>query len=418
MDAVYRKNFDQTGETPRAASAKPATCAVLAVGVDNLTALEELFGPKMGSALLDAVSDLIHKKTPHVAIIRRTRHNRFLLELPGFDEAEASQLFSQLRDGAAADVVETQYGPVAVTLSAGCAIQGDGITAETQEPAALHALHSAMATGVGSFHVAQDDSALIAYRTRLMQASQAALSDQDLTLAFQPIVRAEGGNMISFHECLARIRKPEGGLITAAEFMPAIERLGLSSLIDRQVLMMTLEQLTLHPLARFSMNIFPHTMHDAQWMSLFENAVESDPSLAERLIVEVTETSALLDLARTEAFMNRLRGTGVSFALDDFGAGQTSLRYLRDLRFDILKIDGRFVRNVNEDDDNAYLIETMVRIAERFDMMSVAEAVQTPAEARRLSSLGVEFFQGFQFGSPSLLLRPTPTPMPEVAVQA
>lgn len=399
------------------AAARDTACPVLAVGVDNLMPLEELFGPEMGGAILDAVERVIAMTVPRVASIRRTRHSRFLLHLPGYAESDVVRLFSQLQDRAAADSVATPFGPVAVTLSAGCAFDGPGITPETLEPAALQALHAAMADGVGGYRTAKDDSALIAYRTRLMQASQAALGEQDLALAFQPIVRAEGSNMISFHECLVRLRKPEGGLITAAAFMPAIERLGLAPLIDRQVLMMTLEHLTLHPLARFSINIFPHTMQDSQWMMLFEHAVQSDPTLAERLIIEVTETAALLDLPRTLSFMDRLRDHGVSFALDDFGAGHTSLSYLRELRFDILKIDGRFVRDVHQDDDNAFLVETMVQIARRFDMMSVAEAVQTPAEARRLSSLGVEYFQGFQFGSPSLVLQPTPTPMPEVAVQ-
>ena len=126
----------------------------------------------------------------------------------------------------------------------------------------------------------------------------------------------------------------------------------------------------------------------------------------------------MLDPPRTRAFMDRLRAAGVSFALDDFGAGHTSLRYLRDFRFDMIKIDGRFVHDVQDDPDNAFMISTLVEIAQRFEMMTVAEAVQTPAEARCLSALGVEFFQGFQFGSPSLLLKPTPTPMPSIAAQA
>ncbi|MEL6999196.1 MAG: EAL domain-containing protein, partial [Pseudomonadota bacterium] len=100
------------------------------------------------------------------------------------------------------------------------------------------------------------------------------------------------------------------------------------------------------------------------------------------------------------------------------GAGHTSLRHLRDLRFDILKIDGRFIRDIEASPDDAFLVSTLVSIAQRFDMMTVAEAVQTPAEARCLSDLGVEYFQGFFFGSPSLRLSPTEKPMPLIAAQA
>ena len=200
--------------------------------------------------------------------------------------------------------------------------------------------------------------------------------------------------------------------------MPAIERRGLAPTSDRQVLRMTIDRLREHPTTRFSVNIFPHTMQDAAWLRCFEEHVADEPDLGERLIIEVTETSALLDMDRTRLFMDRLRRRGVSFALDDFGAGHTSIHYLRDLRFDVLKIDGRFVRDVHKDPDDAFMIETLVRIGNRFDMMTVAEAVQTQEEARCLTDLGVEYFQGFHFGSPSLILEPTLSPMPIVAAQA
>ncbi len=199
--------------------------------------------------------------------------------------------------------------------------------------------------------------------------------------------------------------------------MPAIERLGMAPMIDRRVLQLTFDTMRQHPTARLSVNIFPHTMQDRDWLRSFEDAVEAEPELAERLIVEVTETAAMLDIGRTKSFMNALRAHGVSFALDDFGAGNTSLRQLRDLRFDVLKIDGQFIRGIEQSLDDAFLVETLVTIAQRYEMMTVAEAVQTPAEARFLASLGVEFFQGFCFGSPSLRLNPTTKPMPMVAAQ-
>jgi EAL domain-containing protein (putative c-di-GMP-specific phosphodiesterase class I) len=215
-----------------------------------------------------------------------------------------------------------------------------------------------------------------------------------------------------------RIRQPDGGVLRAGAFMPEIERLGLAPLVDRQVLTQTFAVLARHPNARFSINVFPQTMQDRQWMTLFDQAAARDPTLPERLIVEITETGSMLEPARTREFMEHLRGHGVSFALDDFGAGHTALHYLRDFRFDILKIDGRFVRDIELGSDNAFLVERMIEIARRFEMMTVAEAVQSQAEARCLAELGVEHFQGFHFGSPSLMLEPTATPMPSIAAQA
>jgi EAL domain-containing protein (putative c-di-GMP-specific phosphodiesterase class I) len=397
---------------------EPTGVAVVAIGIDNLDTLEDLFGEDLGETLLAQLHERLRGAMFAVAEEARTRRRRVLITFPRATRDRVTALINDFQEQTASDPVDTVHGPVALTVSAGCAFGTDTSECEAQ---ALHALHAAISAGVGSLRIASNDAELLAYRTGLMQASRAtmdAIGEDRLTIAFQPVVRGEGGRVISFHECLARIRTREGKVLVAAQFMPAIERLGLAAQIDRRVLSQACDALSQYPLARFSVNIFPQTMQDREWLGILERRLEEAPTLAERLIVEVTETSALLDMARTTAFMDRLRGYGASFALDDFGAGHTTLSYLRDLRFDMIKIDGRFVRGVEQDDDNAFLIESLVRIAHRFDLMTVAEAVQTPAEARRLNQIGVEYFQGFQFGSPSLLLEPTSSPMPMVAAQA
>ncbi|MBY8976518.1 EAL domain-containing protein [Rhodobacteraceae bacterium NNCM2] len=116
--------------------------------------------------------------------------------------------------------------------------------------------------------------------------------------------------------------------------------------------------------------------------------------------------------------MNTLREAGVCFALDDFGAGHTSFGQLRDFRFDIIKIDQSFTSDIANNPDNRFFVETLVSIAERFEMMSIAEGVQTAADARLLSQMGVGFFQGFHFGSPGLILDPLPEPEVSLKVRA
>lgn len=395
--------------------------ALLAVGVDNLLSLEELFGEPLAEAVMGALRQRFLTVIPRIAELAETHRRRFLITLPGYDELAVHGLMQQLQSIAAQEPIETVGGLVAVTVSGGCAFAPPGRTCADIKAPALHALQQGMAESIGSLRISRNDQALLDYRARLMSVSRSMVGkfgSDYLAIAFQPVVRATGSHVISYHECLVRLRQADGTLLTASAFMPAIERLGLAPLIDRHVLSMTLEALRQHPVARFAVNIFPQTMQDRAWMKTFERAVADDPAVAERLIIEVTETAALLDTLRTREFMDRLRLYGVSFALDDFGAGHTSLRHLRDLRFDIMKIDGRFIRRVDQEPDNAFLVDSLVRIAERFDMMTVAEAVQTPAEARCLKALGVEFFQGFQFGSPSLKLEPTQTPMPVVAAQA
>ncbi|MEM7061409.1 MAG: GGDEF domain-containing phosphodiesterase, partial [Pseudomonadota bacterium] len=362
--------------TAKATQDAEGSFSILAIGIDNLAALEELFGEGIGDDIASEVEGRLRRFVPHIAEIRETAYRRFLIGLPGFSEAAVEELFNLLKSAVASEAVSTGYGPMAISVSAGCAMASPGgllPRSHEMNTAALHALHMAAASGAGAYHVARDDGALLAWRQMLMETSRAAFGHgtaENLTLAYQPVVRAIGGNAISFHECLVRIRRPDGGLLPAAAFMPAIEQLGLAMLIDRQVLLMAMETLVRHPTARLSVNIFPQTMQDRQWISLFEGAAANDPTLPERLILEVTETVAMLDPARTQGFMDQIRRLGTGFAIDDFGSGHTSLAKLRDFRFDILKIDGSFVRDVDSNPDNQFIMETLSSIAERFDMMT------------------------------------------------
>ncbi len=401
--------------------------ALLALGIDNLVALEEVFGEAIGAEILAEVERRLRAVVALFGSVASRPDRRLLVRLPGADAAHVGAMFEALQAAAAADAIETGQGPVAVTLSGGFALVAAADAAcEASASAALQALHLAMKRGVASLERARDDRAGALHPTRPVQAVQAVQAvraaigcgDGRLAIAFQPVVRASGTLSISFHECLVRLQQPEGDLLPAAAFMPEIERLGLAPLVDRQVLGMTFDALARHPNARLSINVFPQTIHDRQWMTLFEKAAARHPVLAERLIIEMTESCSMLDPARTRAFMDRLRGYGVSFAIDDFGAKQASLHYLRDFRFDILKVDARLVRDIEPRSDHAFFVETLVSIARRFDMMTVAETVQGHAEARCLAELGIEHFQGFYFGSPSLMLRPTLSPMPSVAAQA
>lgn len=243
-----------------------------------------------------------------------------------------------------------------------------------------------------------------------------ALGGGRFDVAFQPVVDAETGR-IGFHECLARLAGPDGQLHTAASFMPQIEAAGLAARVDRQVLAHAFGRLAANPAARLSVNIHPRTIADPDWRAIFDEAAAADQSAAERLIVEITEHGAMEDVAATRRFIDHLQSKGTALALDDFGEGQTSFAQLRDFRFDIVKIAGSFVRKVAEDPDARFFVQTLVGVARHFEMMTVAEYVQTAACARILASLGVDCFQGFYYGRPSLVLEPTDDIHPRVAAQ-
>jgi EAL domain-containing protein (putative c-di-GMP-specific phosphodiesterase class I)/GGDEF domain-containing protein len=388
--------------------------SLLLIGMDNLSALENLFGEALGDEVGAEVEQRLAVQLPPKARLWRAEHRRYAVAVPGLGHEGPSALFLRLQSAIAQQAIQTSHGPVAVTLAAGCVIGGTaGDHAALAD--ARHALCDAMAHGVGCIRFSGEAGATAQRRRETIDAAQiamGALGRGDLTIAYQPVVAASSTGRASFHECLVRVRSPDGELLAAAKFMPAMEQLGLATLVDRQVLVMALESLARNPGIRLSVNIFPQTMQDAQWMMLFAEGTRHDDTLAERLIIEVTETAAMLDPARTQDFMDRLRRSGSAFALDDFGMGHTSFGSLRDFRFDMIKIDGSFITDITANPDSRFFVQKLVEIGHQFDMMTVAEFVTGAAEARILRDLGVDYFQGFYFGSPCLLLDPVHEPQP------
>jgi len=139
-----------------------------------------------------------------------------------------------------------------------------------------------------------------------------------------------------------------------------------------------------------------------KWKQVLNRGLAADDRIAERLILEITESSAMQMPELVTTFMGELQERGITFALDDFGAGYTAFRYLREFYFDIVKIDGQFVRNVHADPNNQVLMEALISIASHFDMFTVAETVESGEEAAWLSQAGIDCLQGYFYGAPSL----------------
>lgn len=234
-----------------------------------------------------------------------------------------------------------------------------------------------------------------------IQSVAEALAEDRVRLAYQPVVRAGTDRRLAFYEGLARLIDRSGNTIPAGDFMPLIENHPLCRALDCAALKLGLETLESTPDIRLSINLSPRTIGCEAWLDTLDEGLASAPDIAERLIVEITEGSAMVEPEPVRAFMAGCQARGISFALDDFGAGQTSFRYLREFRFDMLKIDGQFARNISNDPDNRALITAMVGMARHFEMFTVAEHVTNPADAACLAELGVDCLQGYHFGAPS-----------------
>jgi EAL domain-containing protein (putative c-di-GMP-specific phosphodiesterase class I) len=153
---------------------------------------------------------------------------------------------------------------------------------------------------------------------------------------------------------------------------------------------------------RLAINMSARSIGHPAWMKALNRGLAIDETIADRLILEITESSAMQMPELVTVFMEDLQARGVSFALDDFGAGYTSFRYLREFYFDILKIDGQFIRGIAHNPDNQALTKSLLDIARHFEMFTVAESVENAQDAEYLNQIGVECMQGYYYGAPTV----------------
>ncbi|MFV0512032.1 MAG: EAL domain-containing protein [Jhaorihella sp.] len=221
-------------------------------------------------------------------------------------------------------------------------------------------------------------------------------------LAFQPVMQARPPRGTAYYEALIRVPDATGRVIPARDFMPAVENTELGRALDCNALEMGLRTLARNPALRLSINMSVRSIGYRRWMGILDRCLGRDATLGERLILEISEPSAMALPDLVTDFMDQCQGRGIAFALDDFGAGPTAVRHFREFFFDAVKIDGQFVRGIHADPDNQTLVRALAGIARRFDMLTVAENVETEADADFLVSIGIDCLQGYLFGAPSL----------------
>lgn len=229
-----------------------------------------------------------------------------------------------------------------------------------------------------------------------------AVRHDEVMLAYQAVVPAAQQDKAAFYEGLIRVLDETGRIIPARDFIAEIEETETGRIIDCLALEKGLHALAAYPGLRLSINMSARSIGYPKWARTLKRGLSRNPTIAERLILEITESSAMLVPELVIGFMKDLQSDGVSFALDDFGAGHTSFRYLRDFYFDILKIDGQFIRGVSANADNQILTAALASIAEQFDMVTVAESVERPEDAAYLTELGIDCLQGYYFGAPTV----------------
>ena len=373
-----------------------STFAFMLIGIDHLAQLNRSFGFDIADAVIAEVAKRVRANLRGGDVLGRFSGNKLGVIVKNCSSEDMVVAAERFLLGIRDQVVSTESGPVALTASiGGISAPRHARTADDAVNRAQEALDTAKLRRRGSFCAWQPSVERDAQRRvniRVTDEIVTALNDRRVVIAFEPVVGLRS-RQPAFYECLVRMRH-DGGFMLAPDIVPVAEKLGLIRLVDHRVLELVIDELVAAPEVQLSLNISPNTTTDAEWWTSMDAAMRSHPTVGQRLIVEITETAAIQDLDDVRGFVTRLKNHGCRIAIDDFGAGYTSFRNLRKLGVDIIKIDGAFVQNMGRSADDRAFVQTLIDLARRLELQTVAEWVQDEESALLLREWGCDFIQG------------------------
>jgi len=246
------------------------------------------------------------------------------------------------------------------------------------------------------------DAAVNSRDRNVMDMVAEAVNFNQTLLAYQPIMQSRAPHGIAFYEGLIRVPDATGRIIPARDFIGQVENTELGRELDCNALELGLRALAKMPDLRLSINMSARSIGYKRWTRVMHRFLKKDPSICERLILEINEKSAMSMPELVIDFMAETQQHGICFTLDDFGSDSISVRHFRDFFFDAVKIDGQFIRGLRNNPDNRAVVEALIAVAKRFDMLTIAASVERVEDAEYLVSQGVDSLQGFLFGAPTV----------------
>ena len=373
------------------------SCGFLLIGIDRLGRINEAYGFDVAEEVIGKVARRLRARLRGKDYLGRFAGNKFGVILTQCTPDELAVAAERLLAGVRDETITTSAGPLAVTVSIG------GVTA----PRHARSVQEVLTRAQEALHGARDKrhSSFLAYSPNLEREAQqrdsaratdeilAALNERRILLAYEPVVTAQNREL-AFYECLTRLNRPDGRIAHANEIFPVAERVGLVRMLDHRVLELVVGELAAAPDLNVSVNVSPTSTVDPTWWLGLGALLRANSSAAQRLIIELTETAAIHNVDDTRGFVSRVKNLGCRIAIDDFGAGHTSYRSLRKLGVDIVKIDGAFVQNMIKSEDDRAFVRTMIDLARRLKLKTVAEWVQDEETAKLLADWGCDYLQG------------------------
>ncbi len=375
----------------------PSKGAFLLAGVNDLTLVNETYGYDVGDEVITIVGRRMGRALRGKDCIGRFSSNKFGILLQNCDEEGVETISRRLMATVRDSVIDTSVGAVATSISVGAVLLPEHAgSAQGAIGRALQALDIARGSRSDRFNLYQPCERRDSERRRAVGIADEivrALNDRRMILALQPIVTSKSHEP-ELYECLLRMKRLDGSIASASEFIPVAEQFGLVKLVDHRALELAVDLLRSMPKIKLALNVSAATATDPQWLHGLEAFVGKGSGLAERLTIEITETAAISDLEESAKFVASLKALGCRVALDDFGAGYTSFRSLRLLGVDMVKIDGSFIQNLCTQAEDELFVRTLIELAKSFGITTVGEWVGDEKTAKMLGECGRRLYAG------------------------
>ncbi len=381
--------------------------AVMIIDIDGLKEVNDRLGHQPGDNLIRRVADVLRERVRETDMVARLSGDEFAVLMPQTDTGGALQLGEDLR----AEVAEgfpagSELGTA--TISVGITMFGGKreLGAEAVLVAADQAMYRAKEEGrnrIALFH-GPEDPARLPRRTQTTSARiRDALTQDRLSLATQPIHNLASGG-IERYELLLRMTGDDGELLPAASFIEVAERSGMVQELDRWVISRALELLAKRERAgdpvSLHVNLSGASLTDISVLEFIERRLDEGDADPSRCTFEITKSAQVEDYETAAGFADRLTEFGCEVAIDDYGAGFSPFHHLKQLPFDVIKIDGAFIRDMPRNDADQLTVKAIVGIARGLGKTTIAEFVQDDETTRMLREYGVDMAQGFHLGRP------------------
>ncbi|HDS9359158.1 TPA: EAL domain-containing protein [Enterobacter chengduensis] len=373
--------------------------------VDHFKRVNDAWGHQVGDELLINIAQRITARLSRDMTLARLGGDAFILLLPDTDGEKLNALLPSLLDDARRPLSLGGHA-LSCTLSAGVSLYPEhGETLHELKLKADVAMQNVKREGRNGWAVYRPDmSTDLPTEPAFLQELSQALARDRFELWYQPIWHAEQ-NAIHGFEALIRWRHPEQGILLPNLFLPTLEQTGLIIPVGNWAIEAACRQLSFWTEQGFSQwtlsfNLSPAQFEQQDIFQIVSAALQKYNLAPSRLILEVTESTALKNLDRSIELLNAFNQIGIAVSIDDFGTGYSNLLMLSVLPAKELKIDKSFISSMLENDKNRKLVETIVNIAKTMEMNVVAEGIETEEQQNILTELGCDYLQGYLFSRP------------------